>query len=207
MDTTIEGLEGLFRDPFPGYAPTPPAHADDLHACAAAAGDDEAFRILVERHQDRIFHFCFQWLRNAEDAKEACQDTFVRAYLSIGQYDRCGKFASWIYRIALNQCHDRHKSKASRQRRRTYPLDHASSEIVWSGPRPDESAVGGEDMEKLRRKIDSLPAKLREVIMLSCLEDLSHEVCAEILGISARAVEGRLYRARTLLGAWMERGK
>jgi RNA polymerase sigma-70 factor (ECF subfamily) len=203
MDTTIEGFEELFRERFLGCDPQALTTADDLQATAAAAGDDGAFRILIERYQDRVFHFCYQWLRNTEDAKEACQDTFVRAYLSIGLYERRGKFASWIYRIALHQCHDRHKSKASRQRRRTSSLDDSSVDFVCSGPRPDESVAGGEDLEKLRRKIDLLPAKFREVVMLSCLEDLSHEVCAEILGISARAVEGRLYRARTLLSEWL----
>jgi RNA polymerase sigma factor (sigma-70 family) len=204
MDTTIEGCEGFFREHPTRHSLPPAVSTDDIQALAAAAGDDEAFRLLVERHQDRIFHFCFQWLRNAEDAKEACQDTFVRAYLSINQYDRRGKFASWIYRIALNQCHDRNKSKAFRQRRRTLSLEDATTDVIWSGPRPDESVVGGENLAKLHRQIDSLPTKLRDVIMLSCLEDLSHEVCAEILGISARAVEGRLYRARTLLGSMLD---
>ncbi len=170
----------------------------------AAAGDETAFHQLVERYQERVYHFCFQWLRDAEDAREACQDTFVRAYHAIGRYRERGQFLAWLYRIALNKCRDRHKSKCARQRRQTLRLEDSPVAHQCHAPSPDESAIHSSDIEKLRRGIQSLPPRLRAPVILCAVEGLSQEVCAEILNCSPRAIEGRLYRARRELARWWD---
>ena len=73
------------------------------------------------------------------------------------------------------------------------------------GEEPDEAAIDGGDLAKLTRGLAALPPRLHQLIVLSCLEGLSHAECAEVVGCSARAVEGRLYRARRLLAAWWDR--
>lgn len=171
---------------------------------AAVAGDDDAFRRLVEAHQDRVYHFCRNWLRDSEEAREATQDTFVRAYGALSRYENRGRFRSWLFRIALNLCRDRHRSRSGRQRRETTSFDDGCPEPVCSGRKPDEASADAEDLAKLRRGIDSLPESLRAVLLLRAIEGLDQETCAEILNCSTRAVEGRYYRARRALAEWWD---
>ncbi|MEM7011776.1 MAG: sigma-70 family RNA polymerase sigma factor [Verrucomicrobiota bacterium] len=169
---------------------------------AAKKGSDDAFRRLIERHQNAIYQFCFRWLRDSEDAREACQDTFVRAHRSLRRYRESGHFSTWLYRIALNVCRDRHKSKSNRQRRETTSLTHFAGEVAASQPAPDEVVARANDLEKLHHGIQQLPEKLRVVMIICGIEGMSQEDCAGILDCSVRAVEGRLYRARQQLLVW-----
>jgi len=172
---------------------------------SAAAGDDDAFRLLVESHQERIYRFCHQWLPDAEDAREATQDTFVRAYEAIGRYRQRGKFSTWLFRIALNQCRDRHRSRAARNRRQTAHLEETEARLACHRPPPDEAAAVSGEMAALWRGIEALPPSLRDALILRCIEGLDQDDCAAILDCSARAVEGRLYRARRELETWWRR--
>ena len=183
--------------------------ADDLAPAlldAARHGSPDAFREIIAGHQEMIYRFCFKWCGNVEDAQELCQDTFVRAWRNLDQYEPRRRFSHWLYRIALNLCRDHHKSKRSRQRQRTESLDREESPSLPC-PRalPDENLAQAHDLEKLGRGIDSLAPKLRAVLILRTQEGLTQEECAEILNCSIRAVEGRLYRARRELQAWWKR--
>ncbi len=172
---------------------------------AAQAGDANAFRQLVTLHQEPILRFCTHWLRDAGDAQEAAQDTFVRAWQALDRFENRGRFTHWLYRIALNVCRDRHKSKASRQRRETASLGAGESPLACQRPTPDEVLARSGDLQKLQRGIARLPERLRVVLILCAQEGLSHEECAEVLNCSSRAVEGRLYRARKELLEWWNR--
>jgi len=160
-------------------------------------GCTEAFRELVECYQHPVHRFCFHYLRDDGEALEACQDTFVRAHGAIGRYQPRARLSTWLFRIALNLCHDR-----IRRRRPTVPLDDL--DFACRGPAPDEAAIRDADLAKLDRGLAALPVRLRDVVVLSCLDGLSHAECAAVLRCSERAVEGRLYRARRQLAAWWE---
>lgn len=172
---------------------------------AAQTGSQEAFKQLVERHQSAIYDFCVRWLGNAEDAREVCQDTFVRAWEALPRFEKRARFSTWLYRIALNLCRDRFKSKAGRQSRATLFLEDGPGEWACSQPAPDEFASQSGDIEKLHRGIQALPEFLRSPLLLCCIEGLSHQECAHILKCSPRAVEGRIYRARRELLDWWNR--
>jgi RNA polymerase sigma-70 factor, ECF subfamily len=172
---------------------------------AAQSGSQEAFRQLVERHQDIIYDFCTRWLGNAEDAREVCQDTFVRAWEALPRFQKRARFSTWLYRIALNLCRDRYKSKAGRQNRATLSIEDTPREWACPQPLPDESASQSGDLEKLQRGIQALPESLRSPLLLCCIEGLSQQECAHILKCSSRAVEGRIYRARRALLDWWNR--
>ncbi len=178
---------------------------EDRLVDAAVSGDDEAFVRLVERHQDKVFRFCCQWLPNEEDAREAAQDTFVKAYLALDRYRRQGRFSTWLFQIALNQCRDRLKSKAGSQSRRTDSLGSGKgADFVCPSPAPDEAVARSGDQERLSEAIERLPMSLRAVVIICGVEGMSQEACSEILNISVRAVEGRFYRARQQLEAWLD---
>lgn len=172
---------------------------DETLIAASRAGDDEAFRRLIERHQDRVYRFCFQWLRQAEDAREVCQDTFVRVYGSLARYRSQGSFTSWLLKIAVNLCRDRYRSRKARQDRDTAPLTAAAGEVECRQATPAEAASLANDLERIWQEIDLLPARLRDALIVCGVEGYSQEEAAEILGCSERAIEGRLYRARRQL--------
>jgi RNA polymerase sigma factor (sigma-70 family) len=179
-------------------APAPDETVDAGLVQAAQGGCPDAFRSLVERHQQRVYHFCFHYLRDAGDAREACQDTFIRAHRALARYRQRARLSTWLFQIALNLCRDRLRARP----RRLVALD--DHDAPCNRATPDEAAMRDTDLAKLDRGLNALPEKLRAVIVLSCLDGLSHGECADILKCSERAVEGRLYRARQRLAEWWE---
>lgn len=198
---TASSLTSAFAPPVVAVSPDEAAEAALVHA--AQGGCPDAFRALVERHQQRVYHFCFRYLRDACDARETCQDTFIRAHRALGRYRPAAPLGTWLIRIALNLCRDRRRSPAGR--RKHIALHEHPTEMACPRASPDEAAAREADLEKLDRGLDCLPEKFRTVIVLSCLEGLSHGECAAILKCSERAVEGRLYRARLRLSEWWAR--
>lgn len=171
----------------------------------AARGDTAAFHLLVERHQADVFRCCRHWLGNAEDAQEACQDCFVRAWQALPDYRHQGRLRAWLLRIALNLCRDRTRSRGAGEARLTVSLAPDLPEPACAAPRPDEVSGWRSEMEKLERGLRALPESLRLPLTLCALEGLSQEECGEVLGLSARAVEGRVRRGRQALLAWWEK--
>jgi RNA polymerase sigma-70 factor (ECF subfamily) len=185
-----------------GTTPDDPAIEAPLVA-AAQAGCPDSFRSLVERHQQRVYHFCFHYLRDAGDAREACQDTFIRAHGALPRYHHRTRLSTWLFQIALNLCRDRLRSRPAARGRQLVALE--DQDLPCQRPAPDEAAIRDTDLAKLDRGINALPEKFRTVLVLSCLDGLSHAECAAILKCSERAIEGRLYRARQRLADWWEK--
>lgn len=166
------------------------------------AGDTRAFRSLVEAHQEMIHRICVQCLQCEDDAREACQDTFLKAWQALPAWQPRGKLSTWLYQIALNQCRDRAKSKSFRQRRATVPFSSLTSTPACPQPPPDVAAARTGDMEKLQRGLARLPEASRIPLILCAIEGLSYQEAAAVLSCSLRALEGRLYRGRQLLLEW-----
>ncbi len=176
--------------------------AEALHLRAAQAGDMAAFEWIVRQHEARLFTFCCRWLRCVEDAREVCQDAFVRAWQALPEFEGRAKLSTWLYQIALNLCRDRAKSRASRQRESTTTINDLDQPLPCPQSAPDASAEWHSEMQKLDRGMALLPEKLRTALMLSAMEGLSHEECAKVLNCSVRGTEGRIYRARQMLLKW-----
>ena len=216
--TVTDALNG-FSGWLPGAVRTDSRNADEALASSSLkpsseiallversrGGCHEAYRALVELHQDRIYRFCLGWVGNVEDAQEICQDTFVKAFSALPRAHSAEHFSAWIYRIARNHCHDHHRSRRQRNASRNRPLQPGDGDhFIYPGDTPDESAVRSEERGHLEEGIASLPIPLREAIILCGIEGLSHEEGALILSCSRRAVEGRLYRARAQLSEWLK---
>jgi RNA polymerase sigma-70 factor (ECF subfamily) len=174
---------------------------------AAQAGDMTAFEWIVRQHEERVFGFCCRWLRCVEDAREVCQDAFVRAWQALPEFEGRAKLSTWLYQIALNLCRDRGKTRAARQRDSTIALEDVEQPPVCPQQAPDASAELNSEMQKLERGLAVLSEKLRVVLMLTAMEGLSHEECAQVLNCSVRGVEGRVYRARQMLMDWWDEEK
>ena len=167
-------------------------------------GDDEAFREMVERYNKRVYSLAYGVLRNAEDAEEATQDTFLTLYRKIGTFDETKKFFSWFYRVALNQAYTR----ARRRKPGTaVAIDDflpkfssdghlASPELPdWSGSVEDE-VMARELAGRAEEFISELPPAYRDVIWMYDVEEIATSDIAETLEISIPALKSRLHRAR-----------
>lgn len=172
---------------------------------AARDGDMAAFEWIVRQHEERLLTFCCRWLRCPQDAREICQDAFVRAWQALPDFEGRCRISTWLYQIALNLCRDRAKTRSTRQQARTVALEDVESQPTCPNPAPDRNAEWRGEMQKLERGLAVLPEKLRAALMLTSLEGLSQEECALILNCSVRSVEGRVYRARQMLLDWWNR--
>lgn len=199
--TALPALDSLL---LPQTATAADLSVEERHIRAAQAGDMAAFEWIVKQYEERLFGFCCRWLRCTEDAREVCQDAFVRAWQALPEFEGRAKLFTWLYQIALNLCRDRTKTRSARQRERTITLDEVELLPPCPQQSPDASAEWRSEMQKLQRGLAVLPEKLRAVLMLTTMEGLNHEECAVVLNCSVRGVEGRVYRARQMLLQWWD---
>ncbi len=174
-----------------------------------AAGDADAFAPLVERHQQRLFRLCDRLLGDSEEARDAVQEVFLKAFRKAGDFSPQGQVYTWLYRIAVNHCLNR-----LRRRRlvRFVRLGSAAEGVEGEAP-PIDPPTGAPDpaaelaarrrWQRARRVIARLPPNQRAVLVLVRLEGLSYRQTAEVLGVTEGAVESRLVRAMRRLTAEM----
>lgn len=160
------------------------------------AGDSETFRLLVLRHQSKIFRLLVRQVRDREVAAELTQDVFVRAFKGIRLFRFDSSFSTWLTRIALNVANSYFSSRSYRERRRTesYGVELPSTAHAEL---PQEAAAAKSEAaaEFLQRVLGSLPAKYREPLVLCRLERKSYREAAELLGIPEGTVCSRINSA------------
>jgi RNA polymerase sigma-70 factor (ECF subfamily) len=169
---------------------------------ALQAGETAALDLLMKRHHAEVTGFIWRMTGNHRDAEELAQETFVRAFFQIQQYRPRAPFVAWLYRIARNLCLDFFRSRAQRQKSQNIPLNDA-----WNLPESASSALQHEAEELLQDAIADLPIHLREPLVLTALEGMSHEETGRRLGISAKAVETKCYRARERLRNFLRKNQ
>lgn len=166
----------------------------------ALAGDAQAQRALVERHREAVYRLARTASGDAEEAFDITQEAFVAAFGALSRYDPARPFRGWIAAITLNKCRDRARRRAVR-RFLGLPLpDNAAAWIADDAPSPEAEAASRDELAATARAIAALPPALKDVLILRTIEGLSQQETAEALGISGKAVETRLYRARQKLG-------
>lgn len=182
--------------------------ADDARlAVAAAGGDTRAFSALMRRHKDGIYRFCRRYVGDADDAYDLTQQTFVSAWSALGRYDPNRAFTIWLRAIALNKCRD-HGRRAT-VRRLIFGArpntEAAVIEVASDAPSAETQAHDTQALRTLDRALATLPDALKTPLILTALDGLSTAEAAAVMGVTPKAVETRLYRARKALGAKMEK--
>jgi len=179
---------------------------DWVLARRAAGGDEAAYAVLIARHQGPVHGFVFRSVGEAETARDLTQEVFVKAWFALGRVQERAKFSTWLFQIAANLCRDHARSKATRNARMTSPMarekgdcDIEEREFPHPGLTPDSQARMNETMAALDIAIASLPVELREAFLLGAIDQLPHKEISAILGVSPKAVEVRIYRARKIL--------
>ncbi len=177
-----------------------PADWDDRELVRRALGGrQDCYAQLLRRHREVVYRLACNSLGDSDEALDITQETFISAFAGLARYDGARPFRSWIARIAINKCHDwARRRKVRRFFTFARPLDEAL-EIADQRARPDEALAAVQETARLRAAIARLPARLGEVLVLRSIEECSQAETSEILGISQKAVETRLYRARQKL--------
>ncbi len=175
---------------------------------AAREGDAEAFSALVQRHQRRIYRLAVHLLRNAAEAEDVTQDTFVRAYGALERFDgRCEPF-TWMYRIAVNLSLNMIRARKARRVATTTDDPKVAANLVERRPSHADPAARSADRElatALGAALDELSETLRTTLVLVCVDGLSHAEAAAILGAPEGTIAWRIHEARKKLRASLER--
>lgn len=173
---------------------------------SALGGDQRAYTRLVSRHKEAVYKLIRRYGVDVEDAYDLSQQTFISAWSSLRRYDLGRPFATWVKTIALNKCRDWSRRAAVR-RFLLSPLsfDSAAVDAVPSTALDAEAdALAQERQTALAMAVAGLPKTLKEPLLLTALEGLTQREAAELLGISTKAVETRLARARRTLASRLE---
>ena len=165
---------------------------DEILVRNCLAGDRGAFAEIVSRYERPLYSLALRTLGNPEDARDATQNTFVKAWVNLGQFDQSRRLFSWLYRIALNESINR-----LRARRRQEPLDER---LVDRGRAPEEDAEQHERRKQLELAMAQLSEANQEVLVLRHWMQLSYDEIADAIGIPPKTVKSRLFSARTRLG-------
>lgn len=174
--------------------------SDDLLVGRAKARDPDAFRQLVERHRRKVYGIAWGMTGNHGDADDIAQETFVKAYRRLGEFEGQSGFYTWLYRIATNCSLDLLRRKGRRAERDLEGvLDAAERPLpLRRGTPPDarREAAAGELREAVRRGVSELPGKHRAALVLHDIEGMPHDEIARMLGCSPGTVRSRLHYAR-----------
>lgn len=171
-------------------------------------GDERAYREILARYRSPIYSLALRMVRQAQDAEDITQETFVRMFRALERYDPTRPFAAWLFTIASRLAIDHLR----RRRIRPIPLvqtdrttaEEREMEIEDPGLLPDEVAVHREEETRTRELIDSLPEHYRIVVILRHQQDLSYDEIAEALHLPLGTVKARIHRARALLKQRLE---
>ena len=182
----------------------PPADADDLEAIRSVlAGDEDAFRVLVDKYGTSIFNLAYRMTGRTADAEDLAQEAFLQAFARLRDFRVGLRFHPWLYTIALNLCRNHLRRRAILKwvpiGERRPGDERPPAEFRGTSLDPEQALLEQEGERRLQDAIQALPVKYREVFLLRQAQELSYEEIAEVTGLKASTVEVRLFRARQKL--------
>lgn len=189
---------------------TPSTDPDLPLVRALHGGDENALTELIHKYQQPLFRFICRYVGDEETARDLLQETFVRLYFNARKFKPRAKFSTWLHAIAANLCRDFARSKRHRMERATVSFeafDQDETRVSDTAEMPGDALVSAERLAALEAAISELPHKLKTALILFSLENRSQAECAELLGVSAKTVETRVYRARKILEKKLARYK
>jgi RNA polymerase sigma-70 factor (ECF subfamily) len=181
--------------------------SDEQIVAIAVSDDPNAFGEIVKRWERKIFALCFGMLSREQDARDAAQETFISAYKNLGNFRGEAKVSSWLHRIAVNQCLTR--QRRSKVRSESSLEDESSvNEASFAAParlNPARTAEQNERISTVRKAVNSLPADLKQVIVMKEFEELTFQEISDALDLPLSTVKSRLYTALKQLRLKLER--
>ncbi len=182
-----------------------PQESDEQLISRLCAGENLVLDTLMQRYQKPLYHFVLRYIHDEHLAYDIVQETFVRVYTRAASFNEKYRFKTWLYQIALNLCRDRGRKNSLR----TFFSfnDGEEKESLYTGydARIEEDNETKEEVALLEKQIAKLPHKLKSALILFSLEEKSQLESAEILGVSPKTVETRVYRAKKILEKKMKK--
>jgi len=164
-------------------------------------GDPDAFKKLVEYHQDKVLNTCYRFLNNREDAEEIAQEVFIEVYKSISRFREESALSTWIYRIAVTRSLD-YLRKLNRKKRIThvqkiFGLEREVEQVpAPSNTNPSNNLEEQERHRVLHRAVQSLPENQRVALILSKYDGFNYKEIAGIMGVTVYAIQALIHRAK-----------
>ncbi len=185
------------------YQPNPnPKYPNDpeqtLWLTQTKNGDRIAFSRIVEKYQQSVYNLCYRMLNNVDDAEDAAQEVFIRAYSKLHSYDDTSKFSTWLFSIASHYCIDR-------LRKRHFKLVSWDDLGDWyqfldqDTPQPEKVLIEAETAQELRTLLNMLPSDYRIALILKYWYAMPYQEIAQTLETTVSAVKSKLFRARKML--------
>jgi RNA polymerase sigma-70 factor (ECF subfamily) len=187
----------------PAAAAQPSAPGDDELMARTAAGEEAAFRLLVDRWERDVLAFLVHMTGSRDDAEDLAQETFVRVFRQAGSYRAEGRFRSWLLRIAGNLARSRHRR---RRILKWLPLDLERPDVAAATPPADRDLEAEQEAAAVRAAIARLPERQRQALVLHRFQGLRYVEVAEAMGTSLAGVESLIQRALAGLRADLARG-
>jgi len=176
-------------------------------AALSLGGREAAYAEIMRRHRDGLYRLVLGNIADPEEALDLVQESFVAAHLALARYDATRSMRGWLSTIALNKCRDWRRRRAVRRLFAfALPLDASSAEVPEDRALPDRQAADRAELQRTAAAIAELPDALREPLVLCTVEDMSQAEAASVLGITEKAVETRVRRARAKLSQRLQRG-
>jgi len=159
----------------------------------AQKGDPHAFSELVEAYQKPVYNLCYRMLGTAEDAEDASQETFLRAYKSMRRYDNSRPFSTWLLSIAAHYCID----QIRRRRLSIVSIEELPvPDVPDVSPGLETTVSRNEERRRIRKLLDTLAPTDRAAVIMYYWYDFSYDEICRALSLSVSAVKSRLHRAR-----------
>lgn len=167
-------------------------------------GDPQAFARLVSVHERLVFNLAARMLGDLEEAKDLSQEVFLQVYRQLPRFEGRSSLKTWIYRIVVNQCRNRHRWWKRRRRDKALPIEELTAsenaQLVEPCPEGPEAQLQRRELSaRVQRALATLSIDHRAVLVLREVEDLSGTEIAETLGVAEGTVKSRLARARDAL--------
>lgn len=181
-------------------------HTDEQLVNIALKNDRDAFGEIVNRWERKIFALCFGMLGREDEAGDAAQETFISAYRNLSKFRGDAKVSSWLHRIAVNQCLTA-KRRAKTRAEDFYDTDLNEDERVFVASPASVPSAKAESKERLaivRRAVVSLPADLRQVVVMKEFEEMTFHEISDVLKLPLSTVKSRLYTALKQLRSKLE---
>ncbi len=172
---------------------------------ACLAGEESAFDVLLGRWEKRIRGAIYRIVGSDDEARDLCQEAFLKAYKSLRSFKQEARFSSWLYQIALNLCRDRMRRRRGKTMVSLDELEEGGAAMPVAGPTALDLLQERDTSRLVAQAIEALPDEQREVIILKEYEGLTFLEIAHVLEVPISTVKTRLYRGLDQLRSRLER--
>ncbi len=172
---------------------------------ACLAGEESAFDVLLGRWEKRIRGAIYRLVGSDEEARDLCQEAFLKAYKSLRSFKQEARFSSWLYQIALNLCRDRMRRRRGKTMVSLDELEEGGAAMPVAGPTALDLLQERDTSRLVAQAIEALPDEQREVIILKEYQGLTFLEIAQVLDVPISTVKTRLYRGLDQLRVRLER--